>query len=280
MNKLIRNIGVTLFSIISASTYAKTFKYELTDILSSNGTITYPNLDFDQAQSAVFTVNKDPLSPNLQITSLEVTFPTAAKLVATGFKQVDHDTYRAVVNDAWIYRQIFVDVHGVDFNYPNRSTPRIEASISEKSIFIQPEADVTGQPLFFLHSPFMRDITPSKIADTASVVLAGKRLTLSLKNNLGVASNTNGPSPINQEGFVVDALWMGKGQKTLYIPAPVPVEEFDRFDAIAIDINELPTSQGVEYTLVIKFKDLNGYETSTPELPLMHLLEAAYGQQP
>lgn len=280
MNNVIRNIGITLLSIVSASSYAKTFKYELTDIFSSNGTVTYPSLEFGQAQSAVFTVNKDPLSPNFQISSLEVTFPTAAKLVATGFKQVDHDTYRAVVNDAWIYRQIFIDVRGLDFNYPHRSSPLIEASISEKSIFIQPEADVTGQPLFILHSPFMRDITASKIADTASVVLAGKRLTLSLKNNLGVVSTTNGPGSSTQEGFVVDALWMGKGQKTLYIPAPVPVEEFDGFEAIAIDINERPTPQGVEYTLVIKFKDPHGSEISTPELPLMHLLEIAYGSQP
>lgn len=276
MNKFARNLAVTLFSLISASTYAKTFKYELIDIHSGNGVISYPGLDFGQAQSAVFTVNKDPLSPDVQITSLEVTFPSAAKLVATGFKKINHDTYRAVVNNAWIYRQIFVDVRGVDFNRPRFTPPMIEASISEKSVFIQPEADPTGEHIFHVHGPSLRDITPARVVDNASVIVAGKRVTLSLKNNLSYATAETPVSGPN-EGFVVDALWMGKGQKTFYVPAPVPMEEFDAFEAIGISINERPTPSGNEYSFVIKFKDANGYELNTPELPLMDFLQGAYG---
>ena len=278
MNKFARTLAVTAFSIISASSYAKTFKYELIDVHSNNGEIIYPGLDFGQAQRAVLTVDKDPLTPEVQVTSVEINFPATTRLLATGFKKINYDTYRAVVNDAWIYRQLYVDIRGVDFNRPQSNSPMIETFISEKSMFIQPDADPAGRHLFVAHGISLRDITPARVVDTASVVLAGKHLTLSLKNNLSFAAMD---APINgpREGFVIDALWMGKGQKTLYVPAPVPFEEFDALEAIGININERPAPEGSEYTVVIKFKDQQGYEVLTPEIPLMHILEGAYGPQ-
>lgn len=279
MRKFTRHLAVPFITtFIAFPVYAKTFKYELNNVHSGNGVVTYPGLDFGQARSAIFTVNRDPLSPDVQLTSLEITFPTAAKLVATGFKRIDHDTYRAVVNDQWIYRQIFIDVRGVDFNRPNFGAPMVEAFISEKSVFVQPENDQTGEHLFMVHGPGLTDVTQSRVADTASVIMAGKRLTLSLKNILSYAP-TNAPVNGSREGFVVDALWMGKGQKTIYIPAPAPIEEFDSFEAIGIHINEQAAPHGSEYALVIKYKDRHGNEMLTPELPLTLFLQEAYGPQ-
>lgn len=278
MNRFSRSMAVTLLSVISVSSYAKTFKYELTNIHSGNGEVTYPNLEFSQAQSAVFTINKDPLNTDLQISSVEIAFPNAAKLLATGFKKVNHDTYRAVVNNAWIYRQVFVDIRGVDFNSPQEGAPIIEAFISEKFAFNQPEIDPTGAHLFHLHGEGLRDITLSKVADMASVTLDGKRLTLSLKSNLSFAPSGE-PMSGHNKGFVVEALWMGKGQKTMYIPAPFPAEDYDGIEAIGININEHAAPNGSEYTVVIKFRDQNGHEIFTPEFPLPHLIGEVYGQQ-
>jgi hypothetical protein len=278
MNKFSRFMLLSLLTTsISLPVFAKTFKYEFANIHSGNGEITYPGLDYGQARSAILTVNKDPLSPDAQLTSLEITFPSAAKLFATGFKKISHDTYRAVVSDVWIYRQVFINVRGVDFNRPNNGSPTIEAFVSEKSTFIQPEADQTGAHLFVVHGESLNDVTPTRIADTTSLILQGKRLTLSLKNVLSYAP-AGLPRGGNREGFVVDALWMGKGQKTLYIPAPAPLEEFDAIEAIGININEQPAAGETDYRLVIKFKDQNGNEILTPEIPLMHFLQEAYGQ--
>lgn len=280
MNKVVRNFGVTLLSILSTTTYAKTYKYDLTAIGSHSGSLQYPNLDFNQAKSALFTVNKDPLSPDFQINSLEVTFPNAAKLTATGFKKIEPDLYRAVVNDVWIYRQVFVDVRGIDFNRPQWGTPHISVSISEKSVFINPETttDYAGEPLFNLHG-ILRDVTTSKIADTAIATVDGKRLTLSLKDNLTsapVESQINGA----REGFVIDALWQGKGQKTIYVPAPVPEEEFDRYTAIGLVLEELNGPETKEYSFSVKFIDANGGETLTPPQPLKPRLHEAFGTAP
>ncbi len=274
MNFVTRSLGITLMALASTATYAKTFKYDLVDVYSSNGYIHYPGLDFNEAKSAVLTVNKDPLSPDVQISSLEVTFPNAAKLLATGFKKTESGTYRAVVNDAWIYRQVIVEIRDTDFNYTISRPVSINVSVSEKAEFIQPENAPNGHPLFNVEG-MLHDITTNKVIDTASITIDGKRVTLSLKENLSFAtpnSQVNGP----REGFVIDALWMGKGQKTLYIPAPVPPTEFDRYAAVGIVLEELNGPEGKEYAFSIKFVDASGGETQTPFQPLKPRLNEAY----
>ncbi len=280
MNKFTRYLGVALVSLLSASTYAKTFKYDLTAISSYQGPIQYPRLSFNQAKSAIFTVNKDPLSPEVQISSLEINFPEAAKLVATGFKKVETESgvYRAIVNDVWIYRQIVVDVRNVDFNRTQMASPRIEVYLSEKSVFIQPEnnADPKGERLFEVNG-ILRDITTARIADTATATVSGKKLTLSLKDLLSFAP---AEAQINgiREGFVIDALWQGKGQKTIFVPAFVPLEEFDRYTAIALLLTERDSPVGKEQFFSVKYKEEgSNYELITPEQPLKPLLDSAFG---
>jgi hypothetical protein len=274
MNFIARSLGITLVALASTTTYAKTFKYDLLGVHSFNGVIHYPELDFDQVKSAVLTINKDPLSPDVQISSVEITFPNAAKLLATGFKKTEFGTWRAAVNDAWIYRQVIVEVRETDFNNAGPMPVSISVSVSEKSVFIQPEEDPKGHPLFNVEG-VLRDITTNKIVDTESVIIDGKRLNLSLKENLTFAApdvQING----TREGFVIDTLWMGKGQKTLYVPAPVPQSEFDRYTAIGLVMEEVNGPVGKEYFFSVKFTDSIGGEQLTPNLPLKYLLDTAY----
>lgn len=274
MNFIARSLGITLVALASTTTYAKTFKYDLLGVHSFNGVIHYPELDFDQVKSAVLTINKDPLSPDVQISSVEITFPNAAKLLATGFKKTEFGTWRAAVNDAWIYRQVIVEVRETDFNNAGPMPVSISVSVSEKSVFIQPEEDPKGHPLFNVEG-VLRDITTNKIVDTESVIIDGKRLNLSLKENLTFAApdvQING----TREGFVIDTLWMGKGQKTLYVPAPVPQSEFDRYTATGLVMEEVNGPVGKEYFFSVKFTDSMGAEQLTPNLPLKYLLDTAY----
>ena len=275
MKCFVRTLGLIAFALVSATSFAKTYKYDLTDIRSNNGFIQYPGLDFGQVKTVSLTVNKDPLSTEATINSLEITFPNAAKLLATGFKKLDNTTtYRAVVNDVWVYRQIIVDVKSVDFNTTQITHPIIEVSVSEKSVFIQPETDFKGHPLFLVDGN-LRDITASKVVDTVSAIIDGKRVNLSLRENLSFAPPA---VPVNgsRAGFVIDALWFSKGQKTFYIPAPVPNTEYDSYDAVALTLQELDGPAGKEYLLGVKFKDANGYELTTSVQPLRPLLDTAY----
>lgn len=279
MKFLTRTLGLIAFTLASASSFAATYKYDLINSNSINGGIHYPGLDFSDATTAVLTVDKDPLSPAVIINSLEVTFPNAAKLHATGFKKLENEnTYRAVVDDAWIYRQIIVDISHIDFNIP-QAHPMIRAFVSERSEFIQPHSTSTNHPLFSMDGD-LRDITPSTVIDTAAVTIDGKTVQLSLKENLSFTpsgASMNGA----REGFVIDTLWFGKGQKTLYLPNPmIPFGEYDRYTAIGLILEELNGPAGTEYSLRVKFKDASGYEQTSPAQALRPWLDASYNSGP
>ena len=266
-----------LASALLAATVAqaKTFKYELTDLHSNNGFINYPGLDFNNATSAILTVTQDSPEAQAKISSLEIKFPQASKLVARDFQNVDGNMYRALVNDAWIYRQVVVNLNSPDLNPYNHAPVNIEVNVSEKAGFINPEGEAQGQPVLMSFG-MLNDITPAKTVDTASVIMNGKRLNLALSSNLSgpSANSMGGPG-----GFVIDATWMGKGQQKLYINSGFPQEFFGFVTPIALILDELDGPEGKEYMLSVQAKDHNGVEIPSPMMPLKDLLEQAYGPQ-
>lgn len=277
MNLFIRSITLVLGFLVAAGASAVTLKYDLVGLSSHNNSSYYPDLNFSNAKSALLTVNKTSFDTEPELVSLVLTFPQVAKLTATEFKKMNGGFYRAVVSNAWIYRQVVVDVYTGDLNVINQGHIWMEVSVSEKYAFIQPQEDIKGESIFYAYGN-VRDITATKVVDVESRTVNGKKLTLSLKDRLGVAPQDaviNG----NREGFVVDALWMGKGQKTLYIPSFVSMHEYDYITAIGLVIEESATPMGVEYLVSVKFKDQQGTELTSPPTPLTQLLDSVYPPQ-
>jgi hypothetical protein len=279
MNFVARTTCMIILAITANVGYAKTFKYELTNIHSSEGyEVKYPGLELNNIKSATLTVNKDPLLPDWQLNSLEITFNTAAKLTATGFKKVSHNTYRAVVNDVWVFRQLIVDVKETDLNIYQNPFVNIQVSVSDKYAFNVPELDSQGHELFHVAGA-IRDISPIKIIDTASIILDNKRVNFSLRERPGILIvGSDGPEQSRKEGFLVDVLWMGKGQKTVSLYISSSLEYYPQLDAIALVIEERDGYFGTkEQVMYVKYKDVNGAEMFTSPTPIRPLLESVYG---
>lgn len=251
--------------VIMSSVQAKTVIYDLKELHSNNGWVHYDGLDFNEATSAIITVTKTLPSPEITISSLVVNFPNAAKLTATNFKKIESGGYRAIVNGAWVYREVIVDIDEptIQADFPIH----VRVSVSERTAFINPVADIKGSPLLDLFG-VARDITATKIVDTAATTINGKKVTLSLRDRLGFDDN-------HRFGFVINALWYGKGQKTLVVPWAAPYD-IDFFDAIELTIDDvsMPTDPQVR----IKFRDQRaGVDIFGPTVPLRTLLTEAYG---
>jgi hypothetical protein len=266
MKMFSRSVVLLLILFVSVLTEAKTTKYDLVQLNSHNGVIQYPGLDFFNAKSAILTVTKTPPSIEPQLTSLEMTFPNAAKLTATNFKRID-GRYRAIVNGAWVYKEVVVELDNVplESNFP----VAINVFVSERTAFINPLAENPGRPLFTAFG-IMRDITPIRIVDSESTMISNKKVILSLRDRLGVRSQGAGVP----EGFIVDALWYGRGTKTLYLAAPVPRQEFDNIDVVSLVVTGALES---DLMVSVKFKDPQGFEMISPPMPLKLLLDEAYG---
>ncbi|RYY03652.1 MAG: hypothetical protein EOO53_07045 [Gammaproteobacteria bacterium] len=246
---------------------AKTTRYELSNARSSQGWINYPGLDFNNVTSAVLIVTKTPPAIEPKIVSLEVTFPNMAKLTATNFKLIEGRRYRALVAGAWIYKEVIVDLDSFQLDAPIH----FGVFVSERTAFINPVSDnqSLNASLFTLNG-LLTDVTATKVVDQEILTVANKKLTLSLRDRLIYQAQPRA------EGFAIDALWYGKGAKTLIIPAPVPRDFFDNIDVVGIAISGTASDPLIS----VKFKDYNGGESQSPQVRLRDLLDQNYGPTP
>lgn len=265
MKTLVKHIMTIAFLGGAAVAHAKNYTYDLVNLDSFNGQINYPGLDLTHAKSAIFTVTRSAQSPDAEIKSMEINFPNAGKLRADNFKRVDSNHYRALVSGAWVFKEVMVEL-----DTPNLtpSLPvNITVSVTEQTSYLNPINGSPGSILLHAHG-ILHDVTPSIVVDTANVTLNGKNISLSLKDRL----STSAPGNYQGVGFAIDSIWAGRGQKTLYFPAPVTPERADRIDPIAILIEGPSNDPAVR----IKFQDGTA-EISTPPIPLKPLLDQAYG---
>lgn len=257
--------AAVIFSLASIA-QAKTYTYELANVMSAPGPVMYPGLDLNRAKSAVFTVSRNQ-GETPEIRSLEITFPNAGKLRTGAFKRLEDGRYRALVSGAWVFKEVIVQFEGNPDILIN-SPAYISVLVSEISSLLNPEAMNQGSRLFDVQGT-VRDITNMATVDTAAIMLDGKRVSLNLKDRVGVSA-TDG-----QQGFILDTQWMGRGQKLIYIPAPFGPNEWDRLDPIAI-VLEGPTA---DPTIRVRFKD-NGNEQMSPPMPLRVIMQENFPSNP
>lgn len=259
MNRLQKSVAAAIFFGFAGIAHAKTYTYELTNLNSSNGQVNYPGLDLNSAKSATFTVNR--IGNELpEIRSLEISFPNAGKLRTGAFKRLDNGSYRALVSGAWVFKEVIVQLDG-NPDFLTNSNAHIQIFVSETTSSLNPEALNQGSTLA-VAAGIVRETTSMVTVDSAAIIMDGKRLSLSLKDRLGL-SQTDG-----QQGFILDTLWMGRGQKLIYVPGPIGPSEWDRIDPIGI-VLEGPNT---DPTIHIRYKD-NGNELTSPPLPLRALLQ-------
>lgn len=255
--------------LLTFEVQAKTFKYEIQELHSSGAGLEYPGLDLSGANSAILIVDQENSSAPIVITSLEIKFPNASSLSVRNF-YTDGGLIRASVNDAWVYRQLNIEVHGLDILNINDQFINISGYVSEADGFIgghQPEN--LGQPLFHAGGRLV-DVTPSKVVDVKALTVNGSRLKLSLNNNTSAVPNSG-----DEHAIVIDSLWFGRGEASLYFPIHLG-SEAKFVKPYKISISTISGPEGDEHSIRILLKDERGNEFSTEELPLQHLLDEAY----
>jgi hypothetical protein len=265
----VKTVAVSV-ALLAFGAQAKTFKYELHDLNSSPAYIDYPGLDLSGASSASLTVELTEYSDQPVVTSLEVNYPHVSSLSVTNFKEYD-GLFRASVSDVWLYRELNIEMSGLDVFNPNYETVNIHGFVSESNNFIKGEhSQDLGQPLFHVYGRLV-DVTPSKVVDFESLTVNENRLELSLKDNMAFIPKSDS----NEMAFVIDSLWFGKGEETLYFPAPLNDEAWF-FKPYGLDVSTISGPDGDEYFIKIMAKDKHGNEFESIEVPLQDLLNQAY----
>lgn len=265
MNHLKKVLLASLILGASALAQAKTYVYDIEAFSQRPGAPLYPGLDLSNIKSATFTVNRNyGTAPELR--SLEITFANAGKLRATNFKRLDDGRYRTLVSGAWVFKEVIVEVDA-NPEFEINQIVNIQIFVSETTSNLNPEALNQGQPLAGTFGP-LRDVTVLSTVDTAAATMDGKRVNLNLKDRLGRSLNGSNSPFVSKEGFIIDTLWMGKGQKLIYIPGP-DQSEWERIEVIGLTL-EGPAADPM---VRVRYKEGMGAEISTAPIPLRFLLQ-------
>lgn len=230
----------------------------------------YPNLNLNELNKISVQAIKKDFNPDVELDQLTLDFQFATDLVATNFSR-DGNVYRAIVEGAWVYNQILVEVLAMD-PISNHSNIEIRLFVVEQASNLDQSTMSFGMETFQAFGNLV-DITPNPLADESNLTVDGKNLKLSLHRN-----PTDTITPIyGNYGFKIEADWMGHGVQAFAIPAPFGPMDADQFDAVALQIESFPISPTeMEYHIAVKYVDQTGYTNLTPMMPLRDYLMQAF----
>ena len=267
MKKFVRAIlAASLALAAGESMAADIHKYEI-KAPSHNYFPLYPGLNLNTVEKITLQTTDDvpTLPPTLK--QLVIRFADATDLVVNNFSLVG-DRYRGIVNGAWVYKQVLVEVQ-TPMPLNNQAPLDVRLFVVEGQSNLNAPAESFG-PQMFEANGILVDVTPNELADITNVTLDDKRVTLKLMQN-PVQTNYGMP------GFQVNATWLGHGEGTIYFPAPFPPDASNQFNAVALQIDPIDAT---DFNISIGFKDESGYLQTTPPMLLRQLLNDALQIQP
>ncbi len=262
-----RTITKTLSTLLLlGSTYAAadTFKYEV-PYPSSNYSPTYPNLDLSGLEKLNITTTNSEFDPQQKLNRVEFIFPRASNLIVNNFTK-EGSTYRAIVSGAWVYKSVLVEIEAPD-------PLSMDSPLSTRVYVIENQNNLNNTQAIGLQtleaSGNLIDVTPNALADREQLLVDNKTLILKLFQRP--------VRDIDGQGFKVSALWLGKGEKNFYIPAPFPLPEYHNYKTIGIKIETHTYPEGQEdHFISIHYTDQNGMQHETPLEPLRLYLNQAF----
>ncbi|MEE2729748.1 MAG: hypothetical protein VYA55_02945 [Pseudomonadota bacterium] len=226
----------------------------------------YPNLNLNELNKISVQAVKKDFNPEMELEQMTLDFQHATDLVVKNFSR-DGNVYRAIVDDAWVYKQVLVEVHAME-PISNHSNMEIRLFVVEQNSNLDQPSQSFGMETFQAHGNLM-DITPNPLADETSLTVGGKNLQLKLYRN-----PTDVITPMyGNYGFKIEADWMGHGNRVFAIPAPFGPMDADQFDAVSLQIESFPISPTeMDYQIAVHYVDKFGYPNSTPLMPLQDYL--------
>lgn len=270
-----RKTSVTLVAlaatVFSLGANAATYTYEGSNLNSSSG-FSFPNLYLHSRNAKlVFETGLNTPIPTLKKLSIE--FPDAPDLAVSGFKSNENDPrhFTAIVKNAWVFKEVRVEVFAnverqVDDLQIRISVPDFKSNTQDEST-----ADF-GTELVNISGPIF-DVSPKRNVDSASFRRDGKRVLLRLKDR----PNTSGPyTEMPGSGFEVEVDWSGFGKRTLYLPTPFQENEFHRFTAVGLILEEQNYGTETMHQISVRYVDEFNHTQIGNPIELETLLRDSY----
>ncbi|NVJ61521.1 MAG: hypothetical protein HWE27_14080 [Gammaproteobacteria bacterium] len=261
---MVRNTTLVFLMVLTLSNFANAqeMKFQLGQPSAVGVTNTYPGLNLFGPFDLTITTTADEGSLDSTPDRVELNFSNANKLVARNFTEFEQ-SYRTVVNNAWVFRQVMVEINKADFKSGQLS---LKVYVVENSNYLNNISDASGPELFSLFGP-LTDVTPNPLADITNVKYQDKRLTLKLLKN----PVFKGPDM----GFEIQSMWLGHGEGTLFVPTYNNQNDMKTYKAISLTVEENEVFGEVVHYLTISYVDSEGQNYSDAA-PLSQFMQEAY----
>lgn len=263
---------------LSQAAKADTSEYEVYNPMGASS-VPYPNLDLNEIKKIKVKTSTPIHAPEQQLDELELVFPNATNLVAKDFQKDENaysyggeTVYKAIVEDAWVYSRLLVKVTSTGVITGGQNL-KVELEVIEVTFELNDTSDSDGL-LIYSTDGILNDVTPDSVADIEAINYEGDELTLTLYQRAKFDEFTG-------DGFKIKSNWMGHGERTLNIPAPIPSEEYSYFRATDIEIESAVMPDGyIAHQFRIKYEDPMGYAEYTQLEPLQPYIDQAYQSNP
>lgn len=239
----------------------------------NNNAFQFPGLDLNGDVIGKLNLKRNspgdfpPSLTEFNILKLALSFDSAPELIATNFTfNPNTGGYITSINGAWVFRTVNVEVYDINLEQQQFSY-RVSVETS-KNLTHKNHPQALGEQVVLLESSgFLTNQTPFKLVDATNIIVNGKRLSIKLNGNMG--SNNNPEKGMIGAGIELKLLWLGRGEKLLYIPAPASVKP------VAIVVDTFNIDGDVHYEYFIRYEENNAL-IETPREPLLPRLDELF----
>ena len=98
-------------AVLSTNAVAGNTTYETFEMNNYNAEFSFPNLNLDEAK-ATLQFESSEITGEIDLQKLVLNFPEATDITASGFSisPYENNIYRATVRNAWVFKEIVVEV--------------------------------------------------------------------------------------------------------------------------------------------------------------------------
>jgi hypothetical protein len=265
--------AIFLFTMLLFATFAgaSTSEYEVY-MPSSSTHFMFPGLDLSGIESISLTISSGNTDLDYSIDRMELKFPNANNLVVKNFKRVQNSSaVYGIADDKWVFRKLIIELN-MPPQKPSSGEPvDINVFVADTDHFKHNYFNPPQGELLVNASGMLVDVTPNPIADKKVVIADNKELDVKLYQR---PENHMLPPSVGT-GFKVVMNWMGKGERTVYLPTPFPPRDYDMFKAVSLNFTDIPGQVNVSM-LEIEYEDDAGFRQVAPVGELMTILDQAY----
>ena len=276
---VLKTVSLAAIAAISTSAMAATFELNTDQPIDFNEYFVYPNLQFGQITDAKLIAEGSDFYSATFLDLFTLSFENAPSITVRNLKQTSETdcgpngsspAFYGEVANQWVFRKIGVTV--CPMNEPDGIRTGFKMTVVDSDNYVGSNAPSFDSVIVAEGATYLKDTTPNKVTDIVKTNVESKSLRLSLLQKPANVEIDGFP----RFGFVVNAAWLGFGDKTLVLEESIYADPA-KVKSVTLLLTTESFPEGDVQFLAVRYEDESGLQQETNPVDLRFLLEQSYG---